>query len=287
MTELQNSVEICETDGSIDTSKICLTRYLYIKEDVMASLIVSILSKDVDQALFWACELYCSGFYEQTTRLVYSIYNQIFRPKNPNLHKLMNELCGRWKEGLHIVGTMVRNMTVTMRDYTLTYFVLREINPPIDIHIKPEPKIQIILRPEDMKKYETIQKTDTIKSRDILKLACRFETKKDMLHMLNCCHRNIPRNKLLRMHRLDWPYYASFSPIWRERIDTYHGKIDHVLKRVIFEDDDTENFYEEYGYDPDEQKIDIQSKIMHLDDVEQITIDKFIEIYETKSELTL
>ena len=37
---------------------IVLTRYLYIKEEVLTSLFISILNKDRQQALFWAYEYY-------------------------------------------------------------------------------------------------------------------------------------------------------------------------------------------------------------------------------------
>jgi len=290
MTEIQNMfVEIEETDQDRDpthvdmctryTPEIVLTRYLYIKEDVMASLIVSILRKDVDQALFWTCELYYSGFSKNVTEFVYMIYCQIFRSKNPKLCKLMTEFKERWEEGAHIVGTMVRNMTVATREYTIEYFLAGEEDPPNDPNAKPEPKLQIVFRAEDMKKYETVEKTDTLKARHILEHVCRFSTKKDMVLLLNCCHRDVPRETLLQMHHVDWLYYASFSPIWSDRICKYNGTVDHVNKRVVFEDDDdTEDFYVEYGYEPDEQKMDIQSKYMHLDkDVEQMTIETFAE----------
>ena len=58
-----------------------------------------------------------------------------------------------------------------------------------------------------------------------------------------------------------WLYYASFSPIWLERIKQYGGTIDYTNKIVLFEDDDlTEEFYSLYGLEPDEQKECVQNK---------------------------
>ena len=50
-----------------------------------------------------------------------------------------------------------------------------------------------------------------------------------------------------------------FSPLWRARISANNGTIDKEAKAVTFEDDDDlEQFYEKYGLDPDEQRLDVQ-----------------------------
>ena len=62
-------------------------------------------------------------------------------------------------------------------------------------------------------------------------------------------------------YRSNWEYHASFSPLWQERIKLYNGIIEHDRKKVTFSDDnDLENFYENYGLEPDEQKKETQEK---------------------------
>ena len=57
----------------------------------------------------------------------------------------------------------------------------------------------------------------------------------------------------------NWEYYASFTPLWKERIFMYNGSINHELKRIDFDNDDNlEMFYEKYGYELDEQSKDVQ-----------------------------
>jgi hypothetical protein len=59
----------------------------------------------------------------------------------------------------------------------------------------------------------------------------------------------------------DWLYYASFSPLWKNRIETYEGIIDHKNHKVDFDDLETykddntrfEEFYNHYNLEPDEQ----------------------------------
>jgi hypothetical protein len=56
-------------------------------------------------------------------------------------------------------------------------------------------------------------------------------------------------------------YYASFSPVWFGRIDRYNGRVNNELKTVTFEnDEDQDEFYDEFGYEPDEQPKDILDK---------------------------
>ena len=51
-----------------------------------------------------------------------------------------------------------------------------------------------------------------------------------------------------------WLFYASYSPIWSQRIHKYNGIIDYDKKTVEFHDDnDMEEFYSYYAYDLDEE----------------------------------
>ena len=70
-----------------------------------------------------------------------------------------------------------------------------------------------------------------------------------------------------------WLYHASFSPIWKERIEKFHGYIDKINKTVIFNeiddsDDNLQAFHNEFGYEPDEQKTDIQ--IRTIQEIKQV-----------------
>jgi hypothetical protein len=65
------------------------------------------------------------------------------------------------------------------------------------------------------------------------------------------------------MWRENWLYYSAKTPIWKERIEQYKGIIDEELKRIYFEDDELEeDFYNTYGYEPDEQPIEIQNRCL-------------------------
>ena len=50
------------------------TRYLYLKEEVEVALLVSLLNKDKERALFWAYELYYSGLANELIVTLWRIY---------------------------------------------------------------------------------------------------------------------------------------------------------------------------------------------------------------------
>ena len=59
----------------------------------------------------------------------------------------------------------------------------------------------------------------------------------------------------------NWLYHASFSPLWKSRIAKYNGYVDEENKLIVFDEEiDIQNFYDEYGYEPDEQSEDVENK---------------------------
>ena len=66
---------------------------------------------------------------------------------------------------------------------------------------------------------------------------------------------------IVTAYRDDWLYAASFSPMWQARIRAHNGTIIEEEKDVTFEDeDDSEQFYDKYGLEPDEQRLEVQHK---------------------------
>lgn len=58
-----------------------------------------------------------------------------------------------------------------------------------------------------------------------------------------------------------WEYYAYQSPLWKARFNKYNVKIIENKKTIEFDDEEEyEEFYEEYGYEPDEQSKEVQEK---------------------------
>ena len=69
-------------------SDLVFTRYLYVKDEVRISLLVSILNKS-DDAIFWAYELYYSGFKTELLNLIWKIYYDFFATLNPTFEQYL------------------------------------------------------------------------------------------------------------------------------------------------------------------------------------------------------
>ena len=70
-------------------------------------------------------------------------------------------------------------------------------------------------------------------------------------------------NKCYREH---WEFYAYLCPLWNDRFQKYDITIDSDKKKIVFHDDDElEDFYSQYGYEPDEQSYETENKrVVHM-----------------------
>ena len=66
---------------------IIFTRHLYIKDEVECALLSAILLKEKDVSLFWAFELFYSGFETEVFDFIWNIYYNFHAPLNPSFEK--------------------------------------------------------------------------------------------------------------------------------------------------------------------------------------------------------
>lgn len=233
---------------------IILTRYLYIKEDVLCSLLFSILDKDREQSLFWAYELYYSGFEAEVNEFVFSIFRQCFSTLNPHLIKCFT----KWSKNPCNIGHMIMNLCSPMNKFELIHFLhgtLPDMEP-----VKSETKYLVILFPEE--KLQHYKNETNILNRLVLKEKCKYKAKREWCRFLECYHSNIEHNELFKIQTHSWLYFASFAPLWKERIVQFKGSIYHENETIVFENDENlEEFSDLWGYEPDEQSIQVQQNI--------------------------
>jgi len=119
---------------------LVFTQYLYIKEEVCIALLVSILNKS-DDAIFWAYELYYSGFKHEFFNLIWKIYYDFFATLNPAFEVY---LLKKHKEWLNtngensdcrdkLVSSIIQ--TLLFRPFNTDMFLLRNICEKFDIDI--------------------------------------------------------------------------------------------------------------------------------------------------------
>jgi hypothetical protein len=139
-------------------------------------------------------------------------------------------------------------------------------------------KLYIIVDPNDIIMYETIVADKTVKASNILPIACLYDI--DENNYLSLFQLERDNTNIRERYNNHWEYYASFSPIWLNRIQKYNGNINHSTQKIDFIDDDQlEAFYDEFGYEPGEQKCETQNKcIKDIKDVR--TWESFYETHK-------
>ena len=132
--------------------------------------------------------------------------------------------------------------------------------------VKLGKKIYVHVDEEDIIMYETIDaipEDNKFLSYKILSTACIYNI--DSKNYLSLFHLKRDKYNIELAYLNNWLYYASFSPLWKNRILKYNGIINNKERKIIFLDEnDEEQFYNEFGYEPDEQKKETQQKSIQI-----------------------
>jgi len=212
-----------------------LTRYLYDKEQAEFSLLVAMLTCDVDQAKFWAYEVYYSGFKYETVTYLLKLFYQLYYKQYPKLENFFDIHFQNWSASDQtydeFVGMLIENMAIRSPDTS-----------------KRNSKFYIKLSAANVARYKT---------KPVLELQGWRIPRRE------CRYRLIvkPESQLLTFATYEnWLYYASFSPIWRNRIERYGGTVIEKDKKVVFESEESEEqFHCWHNFEPDEQPSWVQS----------------------------
>jgi len=273
------SIENDTTEGALNVAKgddcIIFTRYLYNKVEVKQSLFFALLDKQGYESMFWAYELYYSGFHVDLLEYILNIYKEVYYETNKNLSYFINNTLNEWSEypeRVWLLGSIV--MTLSQRDYDInsfitTYFKIRCYpKPPPDT---TKPKMIIRVRDEDIVSFKTLNVPD---AENVMKYVCRFRLRKEVSALFDV---DIPDYKIMFDYfELNWLYYGYRSPIWRDRIDDYGGEVNHEKKEIEFDDEDAfEDFYQRWGYNPQEQPLEVRWNCIGTGREEQMTLKDF------------
>jgi len=225
-------------------ASLSLTRYLYNKTKVFQKLSITIAENNYDESLFWAYELYYSWLEIDTIDYLITIAESIL-PEYKRFHRFLSKKKGEWvsteihEKPHNIIATIIKNILI--RDPT--------------IKESDAEQIYFIISMKDLERYETKSISPAYKT---LPTLCRYRlsnntklpeiTEEQRLYLNDFC--------------ANWLVYAARTALWANRILEYKGTINIEKKTVEFETDDLlEEFYEKYGFEPDEQSIEIQWRL--------------------------
>jgi len=106
---------------------LVFTRYLYIKDEVKTALLISILNKS-DDAIFWAYELYYSGFKNELYAFIWQIYYDFFATLNPSFAVYLSKKLNQEDQGFEdrLISSIIQNLLI--RSFNTDIFILRTIS---------------------------------------------------------------------------------------------------------------------------------------------------------------
>ena len=352
------------------SKEMIFTRYLYEKTEVEIALILSLLAKKEEEALFWAYELYYSGFQSQLIHLLWKIYFDFYASMNLGFQTyLLKKLAqSNGEEEPKNVGSIIQNFII--RPFNLDVFMLRQIQDQFETPIK-EKNMEILLKetsldyesllqivfdstekeclillddkkkkewkkiekaklpidkktvmlayflheygvkhkkpmgkniyihsePFEFLKFQTLEvdlspkenkRVPKLPAYQVLPLVTSYSIFKEdnettFLSLFEIQRERGEKNKR-EAYLSDWLYYACKSPIWLERIKRYGGILQENNKVIFENEDEEEEFYEHYGYEPDEQKKEVQERsIQEILKNKKASVSTFYHEFSKKS----
>jgi hypothetical protein len=261
-----------------ETTPLIFTRYLYSKDEVYRSLLIALLDRKYDESLFWTYELYYSGFKSEVFEYVSNIYEEFYLIANPTLSLFIQESFDKWKanpsEDWHI-GSIVA--TLCMRNYNVNVFLEHYCNVkclPKHLEKTSEKTMIVRLKPTNIEKYKTKIPTPE-KTRFYLPEVCQYSIHKEVNNLFQT-----PEIDIRDKYRRHWLYYAARSPVWEDRLVEFDAIVNDEDEEIEFDNDDIQDaFYDKWGIEPDEQKIEVQEKSIGTGKELQLSIKDFCEKY--------
>jgi hypothetical protein len=256
---------------------VAYTRYLYNYIEVRQSLFICLLNQNIEESLYWAYELYYSGYKLQTCEFILDTYLLLYKEDNMNYeNKLIADLESIKKADSPLLyGNIIA--TLSTLQYDLHKFCKKYLKIDVQQSKFLKCKFNIELCEEYIKQFETAHSTD--KPYRFLRTNVKYPIRNHMNRLFNTLLPDY--DDLYTMLRVHWVYYASKSEVWYSRIHEYtSSEVDDEKKTVNFADDDElDDFYKKWGYDPDEETSATQIQLVGDKHNFQFGIKEFCKEY--------
>lgn len=162
-------------------SNLVFTRYLYLKDEVKIALLLSILNKS-DDAIFWAYELYYSGYKNELFAFIWQIYYDFFATQNPTFAAYLSKKLSSKVIEDRLVSSIVQNLLI--RSFNTDVFLLRTISECFENEI--EDNLERILEIKDYRQLATyILSNKEEKEIDIYKRVLNYFNLTNQQKMIN------------------------------------------------------------------------------------------------------
>jgi hypothetical protein len=131
-------------------SNLVFTRYLYLKDEVRVALLLSILNKS-DDAIFWAFELYYSGYKNELFAFIWQIYYDFFATLNPSFAAYLTKKLESKEIEDRLVSSIIQNLLI--RSFNTDIFLLRTISECFENELEDD--LERILENKDYRQLAT------------------------------------------------------------------------------------------------------------------------------------
>lgn len=153
----------------MSTSNIVFTRYLYLLDDARLALVGAILGREKEQALFWAYEIYFSGFYEEVLATLWDCYYNFYAVDHSTIEAAISkkQTAAVDDTGRELfISTFV--LTMVFRQHNIDVFLLRELGERVTFDDETDDSFRQLLVSRD---FEMI--TQYITNNTPTKKACQ------------------------------------------------------------------------------------------------------------------
>jgi hypothetical protein len=137
--------------STMTSSSPSLSNLLYFKDEVEAALILALLNKNEEAAIFWAYEIHYSGFEDGIFSLLEKIYYYFYATLNPNFKPFLNRKLG--SREFQDINDIVANLLI--RSYNLDIFLLLQSCKSVKIPANFDGDLVPLMA---SKKYATVSK---------------------------------------------------------------------------------------------------------------------------------
>jgi hypothetical protein len=313
-------------------------------DETLLALLIAILKKNKESALWWAYEIYYSGFKELLWRQIMFIYYDYFYVLNPNYKHVLEKYVKYLSTKPQIITIIISDLI--LQEYTLDVFIMRQFCSLFELEIEDEDEypdskyrnqaihftkmlnskqqdshdtypyaglamiyteqfykttnlnvketiyiaedVQVLKMIEKIRIdcYETVEFRHGLKSRQILShINLKSIDEYNSLSIFSLM-RNKKTDKdgtkidVKELYATDWLYYASFSPIWFQRIQQFKGWVNFKNKKIVFLTEDLEDeFMKLYNYDFDEQNMQVKNN--YIINTQKILLNDFLSCLNT------
>ncbi len=258
-----NEMKISDYEGIPSGSGI-FTRYLFIKHNVYWTLLINILGGAKNESLYWAYELYYSGFKKETIMFIMHIFNVFYiNTTTISFKNIIAEKINNWllTEDETIIGTLIYNICNKNADIS-GFFIksnyisntFKKFNIPyqetetgyilLNNNARNSNNIFVNMTQIDITHYKDIDcYCENYKPRYVLGLVTKYKCQESTLDILKYINNyNIStdyiknliinyhnKNKCIEivknMEKLLVELY--YTPIWNNRFKAYCAKLDY------------------------------------------------------------